>query len=74
LPRHPHHHAHQRAVGITSGVAGIVATTLSSCRRTTPSLICIESDGVVANFSARQHPADVLFLAILCQVMSVVYF
>jgi hypothetical protein len=55
-------------------VAGIVATTLSSCRRTTPSLICIESDGVVANFSARQHPADVLFLAIVCQVMSVVYF
>ena len=33
----------------------INATTLSSCRRTTSLLMCIESDGVVANFSARQH-------------------
>jgi hypothetical protein len=44
-----------RAVGLTSGVAVIVATTLSSCRRTAPSLMCIESEGVVANFSARAH-------------------
>jgi hypothetical protein len=44
-----------RAVGATSGVAVIGATTLSSCRRTTSLLRCIESDGVVANFSARQH-------------------
>ena len=34
-----------RAVGLTGGAAVIVATTLSSCQPTTPSLICVESDG-----------------------------
>ena len=45
-----------RAVGATSGLAFIGTTTLSSCRRTTSLLMCIESDGFVANFGARQQP------------------
>ena len=47
-----------RAVGATSGLAVIGTTTLSSCRRTTSLLMCIESDGVVANFGARQHTSE----------------
>jgi hypothetical protein len=44
-----------RGGGATRGVAVIVATTLSSWRRATSFLMCIESDGVAANFSARQQ-------------------
>ena len=47
-----------RCGGATRGVAVIVATTLSSWRRATSFLMCIESDGVAANFSARQHQAS----------------
>ena len=32
-----------------------MSSTLSSRRRTTPCFVCIESDGIVGNFSARQH-------------------
>jgi hypothetical protein len=44
-----------RCGGATRGVAVIVASTLSSWRRATSFLMCIESDGVAANFSARQQ-------------------
>jgi hypothetical protein len=44
-----------RCGGATRGVAVIVASTLSSRRRTTSFLMRIESDGVAANFSARQQ-------------------
>jgi hypothetical protein len=51
-----------RGGGATRGVAVIVATTVSSSRRTKSFLICIESDGVVANFSARQHQGGLIDL------------
>jgi hypothetical protein len=44
-----------RAVGVTSAMAVFAATTLSSRPRTTSFLMCIKSDGVLANFSARQQ-------------------
>ena len=58
----PSPHVHYRVQrcrcgGAPRGVAVIVATTLSSWRRTTSFLMCIESDGVAANLSARQHTA-----------------
>ena len=36
----------------------IMSSTPSSRRRTTPCFVCIESDGIVGNFSARQQPQN----------------
>ena len=53
-PKHPV--CQWRSFPSTGGVGGIMSSTPSSRQRTTLCLVCIESDGIVGNFSARQQP------------------